>query len=140
MADSFELAETDVSPALQSVSRRSRWRTIGVPALAIVLVTGTGVWLSREYLADRVIAGQIAAYGLPATYEIESIGPDAQVLRNVVVGDPKRPDLTIERVLVAMDYRWGTPTIGSIKLIKPRIYGQYLSSWIVHCLVMIKNL
>ncbi|OYX61372.1 MAG: hypothetical protein B7Y89_13130 [Novosphingobium sp. 32-60-15] len=127
MADSFELAETDVSPAPQSVSRRSRWRTIGVPALAIVLVAGTGVWLSREYLADRVIAGQIAAYGLPATYEIESIGPDAQVLRNVVVGDPKRPDLTIERVLVAMDYRWGTPTIGSIKLIKPRVYGKYLN-------------
>lgn len=127
MADSLEMAEPDGSPAPESTPRRNRWRQIGVPALAIVLVAGAGVWLSREQLADRVIAGQIAAYDLPVRYEIESIGPGTQVLRNVVVGDPKRPDLTVERVLVALEYRWGTPTIGSVKLIRPRVYGQYLN-------------
>ncbi len=127
MADSFEMAETGASPLPEGVVRRSRWRRIGVPALAVVLVAGAGLWLSREQLADRIIAGQIAAYGLPATYEIESIGPGAQVLRNVVVGDPARPDLTIERVLVALEYRWGVPVLGSIKIIKPRVYGQYLN-------------
>ncbi|KPF92060.1 hypothetical protein IP81_08500 [Novosphingobium sp. AAP83] len=126
MADSFEMAETGALAVPASAPRRSRWRRIGVPALAVVLVAGSGVWLSREQLADRVIAGQIAAYGLPATYEIESIGPGAQVLRNVVVGDPARPDLTIERVLVALEYRWGMPVIGSVKLLRPRVYGQYL--------------
>jgi hypothetical protein len=126
MADSFELAETGAAPLPERRARSSRWRRIGVPALALVLGSGTGAWLSREYLADRVIAGQIAAYGLPATYEIESIGPGAQILRNVVVGDPAKPDLTIERLLVAMDYRWGMPAIGSIKITKPRVYGSYL--------------
>ena len=126
MADSFEMAEPDGPPTPESAPRRNRWRRIGVPALAVVLVAGAGVWLSREQLADRVIAGQIAAYGLPATYEIESIGPGTQILRNVVVGDPAKPDLTIERVLVALDYRWGTPVIGSVTIIKPRAYGKYL--------------
>ncbi len=94
--------------------------------MAIVLVAGGGLWLSRNGLADRVIAGQLAALGLPATYEIESIGPGTQVLRNVVVGNPGRPDMTVERMLIGIEYRFGTPTIGSVKLIRPRVYGQYL--------------
>lgn len=131
MADSFEMAEPDGSPApadipVERVRTRTRWRRIGVPALAVVLVAGTGVWLSREQLADRVIAGQIAAYGLPVTYEIETIGPRTQVLRNVVVGDPARPDLIVDRVLVAIEYRLGTPTIGFVRVVRPRVYGQYL--------------
>lgn len=126
MADSFEMAEASAPPASERAARGVRWQRIGVSALAVALVAGAGIWLSREQLADRIIAGQIAAYGLPATYEIESIGPGTQVLRNVVVGDPKRPDLTVERVLVAIEYRLGTPTIGSVRLVRPKVYGQYL--------------
>ena len=126
MADSFEMVEPVPPPQPESASAKSRWRRVGVPALAIVLVTGGGLWLSRNDLADRVIAGQLAALGLPATYEIESIGPGTQVLRNVVVGAPGRPDMTVERMLVGIEYRFGTPTIGSVRLIRPRVYGQYL--------------
>lgn len=127
MADRFEMAESDALPVVVQSRRRWRWQRIAVPALAIVLVAGGGLWLSRNQLADRIIMGQIEAYGLPATYEIESIGPRTQVLRNVVVGDPKRPDLTVERVLVGIEYRLGTPVIGSVKLVRPRVYGQYLA-------------
>ncbi len=91
--------------------------------LALGLTIG---WLARERIADNIIAGQIAALGLPATYEIESIGTDRQVLRNLVVGDPARPDLTVTRVSVAIKPRWGVPTIGRITLEKPRLYGRWL--------------
>ncbi|MDT0507406.1 YdbH domain-containing protein [Novosphingobium sp. MMS21-SN21R] len=127
MADRFEMAESGAPPVEARGAGRSRWQRIAVPALAIVLVAGGGLWLSRSQLADRIIMGQIKAYGLPATYEIESIGPRTQVLRNLVVGDPKWPDLTVERVLVGIEYRLGTPVIGSVKLVRPRIYGQYLA-------------
>ncbi len=126
MADSFEMAEPVPPPPPERARRISRWRRIGVPALAIVLVAGVGLWVAREDLADRVIAGQLAALDLPATYEIESVGPGTQVLRNVVIGAPGRPDMTVERVLVGIEYRLGTPTIGWVKLVRPRIYGQYL--------------
>ncbi|MCY1672445.1 YdbH domain-containing protein [Novosphingobium sp. SL115] len=126
MADRFEMAESDPPPAPVPHRSGARWRKVGVSVLALSVFAGGGLWLSRESIADRIIIGQLAAYGLPATYEIDSIGPGAQVLRNVVIGDPKRPDMTVERVLVGIRYRWGTPTVGSVRLVRPRIYGQYL--------------
>ncbi|MFM2372429.1 MAG: hypothetical protein RIS85_2151 [Pseudomonadota bacterium] len=133
MADRFEMAESDPPPVpLQQedtpVPRAGRrWRKVGVSVLALTVLAGGGLWLSRASIADRIIVGQLASYGLPATYEIESIGPGTQILRNVVIGDPKRPDLTVDRVLVGIQYRFGTPTVGSVRLVRPRVYGQYLN-------------
>lgn len=127
MADRFEMAESGAEHGANPAAVRSRkWRRAGLSALALVALAGGGLWLSKERLADRIILGQLATYGLPATYEIESIGPGQQILKNLVVGDPKRPDLTVDRVLVSIRYRWGTPTIGGITLVRPRVYGQYL--------------
>ena len=102
MADSFEMAEPDTTPA---PAPRRRIRRVGVSALAIAVLGLGGLWLSRNSIADRIIVGQLEGYGVPARYEIESIGPATQVLRNVVIGDPRRPDLTIERVEVGIRYR-----------------------------------
>ena len=89
----------DDHPAEASAPRRRRIWPLALGALAVLLAAGLVMaWLMRERIADNVIAGQIEKFGLPARYEIESIGTDAQVLRNVVIGDPARPDLTIERV------------------------------------------
>lgn len=123
MADRFEMAEPEGPPA---PARRRTWRRAGVSALALVALAGGGLWLAREPLADRVILGQLEALDLPATYRIESIGPRQQVLTDLVVGDPRRPDLTVDRVLVSIRYRFGTPVIDSVTLVRPKIYGQYL--------------
>lgn len=131
MADSFEMAETGPPPSPSSADDDGaarparRWRTVGVSALALSVLAVGGLWLARESIADRIIVGQLAGYGLPATYEIESIGPGTQILRNLVVGDPRRPDMTVDRVLVSIKYRLGTPTIGSVRLVRPKVYGQY---------------
>lgn len=122
MADRFEMAEPD-SPA---AARPRRWRRAGVATAGVVAVLSGGLWLARESIADRVIATQLRDLGLPATYRIESIGPGQQVLRNVVIGDPARPDMTIERVALTIEYHLGTPTIGAVTLDKPRLYGEYL--------------
>lgn len=127
MADRFEMAESGVDQDVEPAPVRApKWRRAGISALALVALAGGGLWLSKERLADRIIVGQLAAYGLPATYEIESIGPGQQILKNLVVGDPKRPDLTVDRVLVSIRYRWGAPYLGGITLVRPKLYGQYL--------------
>lgn len=122
MADSFELAE---NPSPPEPLRGRRWRRrVGVSALAIATLGLGGVWLARNAIADRIIVGQLESYGIPATYEIESIGPGTQVLRNVVIGNPQRPDLTIERVEVGIRYGLGVPYIGSVRAVGARLYGQ----------------
>lgn len=105
--------------------RRRKGRVVlGVTAV-LLLAALLFAWFSRERIAGNIISGQLEALDLPATYQIESIGPKRQVLRNVVVGDPRRPDLTIERVEAIIEPRWGTPAIGGLRLVRPRLYGSY---------------
>ncbi|MEO6093033.1 MAG: YdbH domain-containing protein, partial [Novosphingobium sp.] len=82
-------------------------------------------WFSRENLADRVIASELNRLGLPATYDIVSIGPRRQVLANVVIGNPARPDFTVERVEVGVKPSFGGTGLGRITLVRPRLYGSY---------------
>ncbi|OYW44458.1 MAG: hypothetical protein B7Z33_11530 [Sphingomonadales bacterium 12-68-11] len=106
---------------------RSRRRRVGCWALfailLILLAVGVAAWLARERIADNVIAGALRDRGIAATYEIEQIGPRQQILRNIVVGNPARPDLTIERAYVDVVPRLGVPTLGQIRLVRPRLYA-----------------
>ncbi|MGN3973947.1 intermembrane phospholipid transport protein YdbH family protein [Tsuneonella sp. SYSU-LHT278] len=123
------MAEADCEMEKEvSVGRRRRWPRVLAIAAILVLVVLASLWFSRERIAGNFIAGQLRQYDIPATYEIERVGPDRQVLTNVVVGDPQAPDLTIERAEVAISYRFGTPTIGRITLVRPRLYGTLRGS------------
>ena len=104
--------------------RSRRWRVLGVLG-GISLVALGIVWTQRVQIADRIIAGQLRGYDLPATYKIESAGPRQEVLTNIVIGDPRRPDMTIERAEVYIEPTFGLPAIGRVKLVRPRLYGTY---------------
>ncbi|HTM96927.1 MAG TPA: C4-dicarboxylate ABC transporter, partial [Croceibacterium sp.] len=122
------LDEEVAEEAAEPLPRRRRRFRLRYYAAAIVLILAamlTWAWLSRERLADNVIADQLARMGLPATYDIVSIGPSRQVIEHIVVGDPKRPDLTIERAEVTIVPKWGFPGIGTVTLVRPRLYGSY---------------
>ncbi len=103
--------------------RVRRIALIGVAVLAVLAVAVA--WFSRERIADTVITAQIETMGLPATYEIESIGARRQVLRNVVVGNPAQPDLTIERVVITLSASLSGAAISAISLESPKLYGSY---------------
>lgn len=134
MSEARDDGSTDAGPALWpeqqgpepgADERRTRWlRVAAVTGGAMALGLGT-LWLARERIADDLISGQLRSLGLPATYKIESIGPREQVLSHVVIGDPRAPDLTIERAVIGIEPRLGFPAIGRITLIRPRLYGTW---------------
>lgn len=105
--------------------RKRRWPKILLGFAGVLGVAILYAWITREDIADNIIASQLESMEIPATYEIESIGPGDQVLRNIVVGDPKRPDATIERAEVSIRYRLGFPRIGQVRLVRPKVYGSY---------------
>lgn len=106
-------------------TRRSRRRRVIIGTGGVLALALGGVWLMRDRIASQVIDSQLRQMDLPATYRIESIGPGVEVLRDIVVGDPRQPDLTIERAEVRLVYGLGAPRIGRITLVRPRLYGAY---------------
>lgn len=114
----------DPEPARRTWLRRRRWRAAFF-LLALIAIGLTIAWFSRERIAGNIIQQQFDLLDLPATYEIESIGPERQVLRNLVIGDPARPDMTIERIELRLSYGFGAPEIGQLRLVRPRLFGQW---------------
>ncbi len=106
--------------------RRRRWLRVALVVGGVVGVSLGAVWLTRDRIADNLIAGQLRRLGLPATYRIESIGPRRQVIGQIVIGLPGHPDLTAERAIIEIEPRLGYPEIGRITLVRPRLYGRVI--------------
>ena len=100
--------------------RRKRWRFLLV-VLLLLLIVSSLTWRSREQIAENLIEGQLAQLGIDASYEIESITPTRQVLRNFVIGDKTRPDLSVERIELVPRVGLTGPAIGTLKLVRPRL-------------------
>ena len=120
--------EAPAEPESPSRVRRRRlvWRWLVLPVLVILLLAIAAAWWQRERLADNAIADYLEEKGVEATYEIVSIGPEYQVIRDIVVGDPARPDLTIERAVIGIRARFGLPGVRRVELTNPRLYGTYI--------------
>lgn len=114
----------------QYVSDRPRWRKKRwwMPALVLLMLISVVVlaWINRIAIADDYIADQLDAYELPATYEVERVGGQTQIISNLVIGDPTAPDFTAERVIVQLRHRFGLPQVGEITLVQPRLYGRFI--------------
>jgi len=119
-----DLSAPDEAEDVPAPRRRKRWRVLGAVAIVLLLILSVS-WCAREKIANRIIAGQLEDLGLPATYEIEKIGTSRQILKNIVIGDPAHPDMTVERAEITIEPTLGMPTLGKVTLVRPRLYGTY---------------
>ena len=96
-------AEPEAIPAERQVRawRRMAWPLrIGLYGIALIGLIGLIVWTQREDIARNLVGAELEKQGIAATYDIESIGVGSQVVRNLVLGDPRRPDATIKRLQI----------------------------------------
>ncbi|WP_100261073.1 intermembrane phospholipid transport protein YdbH family protein [Qipengyuania seohaensis] len=118
----------EVAPPAHSDSR-PRWRKkrYAAPGLTFLLLIALSLtaWSSRVSIADDFIRDQLDASGIDGAYEIERIGGQTQILSNVVIGDPERPDFTAEKVILQLQHRIGLPDVGSVELVGARLFGTY---------------
>ncbi|MBW8785587.1 MAG: YdbH domain-containing protein [Novosphingobium sp.] len=117
-------ADTPEPETVVVVRRRRRWPVVLGAIGLVVLAAFLWAWLTRDEIAGNYIAAQLRKQGLRGTYQVVQIGPVHQILRNVVIGDPRRPDLTVEEVAVNIRYRLGFPKVGVITAVRPRLYGS----------------
>lgn len=108
--------------------RRRRWpRRLGVAVLALLLLLAIAfaiLWPMRADLARNYIDAELARRGVAARYEVTRIGFGSQVFENLVIGDPRRPDLTARRVEVQVLVGWSGPRIGLITARGVRMRGR----------------
>jgi hypothetical protein len=121
-----EVIEGEEETASKRWFARKRWWLLIAIALLVIGIPLIA-WLSRDQIADDLIASELDKLGLEASYEVAEIGTERQILRNLVIGDPDRPDFTAEEVQVEVGGVFDfAPLLGRISLIKPRLYGTYL--------------
>ena len=104
--------------------RRKRW-AIALAFLALLLGAALAVWMSREQIVDDIIRDQLDANNIPASYTIDRVGGQAQVLSQVVLGDPDAPDFTAERVIVTLRHRFGVPETGAVEIVRYTVVDDF---------------
>ncbi|WP_186456889.1 intermembrane phospholipid transport protein YdbH family protein [Sphingomonas suaedae] len=64
----------------------------------LLLAVLSASWVQRRTIARDFIDAELTRLGVPARYEISQLSPWRQRLRNVVIGDARRPDLVADWV------------------------------------------
>ncbi len=125
------MTDPDAEPEAISPERQVQaWRRIpwplriGLYGIALLGLIGLIAWTQRETIARNLIGAELEKQGIAATYEIESIGTGQQVVRNLVIGDPRRPDATIRRLSIDVSGGLFGITIHSATADGLRAYGR----------------
>ncbi|HWH18117.1 MAG TPA: YdbH domain-containing protein [Allosphingosinicella sp.] len=107
--------------------RRPRWATVLIGFMLVILLLIVIIWTQRRQLATDWIAGELERRGVQATYRVTRIGFRTQRLADVVIGDPRRPDLTARQVEIKISWGFRRPRIGLIKARGVRLYGRIVN-------------
>src|SRR3954471_1788809 len=76
--------------------RRGRLRIAGfvaVGVLVLLLIAIAVVWVERRPIATHYLKGEFERRGVTASYHLDRVGLRIQEVSNLVIGNPKRPDL-----------------------------------------------
>lgn len=114
------------------VVRRTRgWRRIAAISLLSLLLLAllliAGVWIARRPIASEVLRQQFEQRGVRATYDLDRVGLRTQVVRNLVIGDPRKPDLIARYAQVQL--RW--TLTGSVRVYRIVARGVRLRGKVV---------
>ena len=105
--------------------RRPRWLRNALLVLLFLLLAGLlALWLMRVRLAEDYIDRELAERGVQATYDVKRIGFGTQIFENLVIGDPRRPDLTARVVRVQILFGLTGPRVGLITARGVRMRGR----------------
>ncbi|MBA3525483.1 MAG: YdbH domain-containing protein [Sphingomonas sp.] len=76
-------------------------------ALLLILVAALViVWVERRSIASNIMDNELDKRGVRTTYTLDRVGLRTQQISNLVVGDPRNPDVVAKRVLIQMRLKW----------------------------------
>lgn len=118
-------------PVRSRAARFARAASLGLLVVALVIaLLIVALYLNRRAAARSLLVGWLDERGVPADVEVERVELDGFVGR-IRIGDPRNPDVTVERVEV--DYAIGLPwshaglgvTPSRIRLVRPVVRASW---------------
>jgi hypothetical protein len=94
----------DEGASVEVRRRRPVKRLTALALLAVILLALLVAWTQRRPIASDFIERELARRNVRATYEVTRIGFRSQRLENLVIGDPRNPDLTARLVEVRLGW------------------------------------
>jgi hypothetical protein len=104
--------------------RRPRWALVIWGVVLLILLIVVVVWLSRIRIATDMLEQELEERGVRATYKVTRIGLRTQRIEDLVLGDPKNPDLTAEWVELDVALSWPEPRVRLITARGVRVKGR----------------
>lgn len=83
--------------------RRRRFAQVLLVVSGIVLLLAGLLWTQRKPIADNLVRRELEKRGVAARYRVAQIGLGRQRLVDVVLGDPKAPDLIADWIEIDTD-------------------------------------
>lgn len=94
--------------------RRPVKRLTALALLVVLLLALLIAWTQRRPIASDFIDRELARRNVRASYEVKTIGFGTQRLENLVIGDPRNPDLTARWVEVRLSWGLRRPKVSLI--------------------------
>jgi hypothetical protein len=114
------------------VRRGPSWgRIASFVALGILLLLVAAiaiVWIERRPIATRFLKGEFERRGVTASYHLDRVGLRTQEVHDLVIGDPRRPDVTARHAIIQMRLKWN----GSFEVYRVYARGVRLRGRLVH--------
>ncbi|MEO6360729.1 MAG: YdbH domain-containing protein [Sphingomicrobium sp.] len=115
------------------IRRSIGWRRlvsiISLGILFVIVVALIAVWTARRPIATRFMEREFERRGVQATYKLDRVGLRTQQISNLVIGDPKRPDLSAKYAEVQLRVQWnGSVEVYRIVARGVRLRGRFVKN------------
>jgi len=121
------MKEGDQQLVVKRRRRRSGWRWFGWGLLLLIVAAVAVVWLSRIRIATGFVEREFARRGVQATYKVTQVGFRTQRIENLVIGDPRAPDLTARWAEVDVTLGWRRIRADLIRARGVRLHGRIVN-------------
>ncbi|HEX6661448.1 MAG TPA: hypothetical protein VF067_06230, partial [Sphingomicrobium sp.] len=114
------------------VRRGPRWtRVAGVIAaagIALLILAIAAIWIERRPIAVHYLKQEFERRGVDASYHLDRVGLRTQEVSNLVIGDPRHPDVVARHAVIQMKLKWD----GSFKVYRVVARGVRLRGRLIH--------
>ncbi|HEU4704816.1 MAG TPA: YdbH domain-containing protein [Sphingomicrobium sp.] len=106
---------------------RRAFMAIGIGLLILLLVGLAVLWIARRPIATGFLEREFERRGVEASYRLDRVGLRTQQVSNLVIGDPRRPDLTARFAQIQTRIQWN----GSVEVFRVVARGVRLRGQLV---------